>query len=52
MKEMKYTDRLLNDVRTLIKENNIQNGELYIEHLMQLFAQCKHDEIFRLANFQ
>lgn len=52
MKEMKHTDRLLNEVRTLIKENNIQDGELYIGHFLRFFAQCKHDEIFRLAKVE
>ena len=46
---MKHTDRLLNDVRTLIRENNIPNGELYIKHILDFFAQSLDESIFRFT---
>ena len=46
---MKYTDRLLNDVYKLIKENDIQDGDLYIKHIQDFFAQSPDESIFQFT---
>ena len=49
--KMKHTDRLLNDVRALIKENDIRDGELYLKHIQDFFAQSPDEAIFQFAKF-
>ncbi len=49
MSEMKPTDRLLNTVRTLIKDNDILDGELYIKHIQDFFAQSPDESIFQFT---
>lgn len=46
---MKYSRKLLSAVRSLINENSIPNGELYIAHTNAFLADCPEDDFLRLA---
>lgn len=47
--KMKHTDILLNDVLALIRDNNILDGDLYIKHIRDFFAQSPDESIFQFT---
>ena len=46
---MSNIDRLLRSARAIIESHDLPDFGLYMKNLQLLFAQCRHDEIFRLA---